>query len=696
MPASVSQNGAGIFHSGTYNQKSGVLILLKKHLIAGALRLISSFLRMNQTDFRQVLDRVSFVPEKLYIMKKSLLLFWLLIDALFGWAQAPESFSYQGIARNASGQPLANQTMNIRLTIHSGTADGYVEYGEVRTLTTNSFGLFQIAVGSGGANTTQGNFASITWHAAPKFIQTEILLQGNQTYIDLGTVALQSVPYALHSREAAALKFPSEHNSSQNDFQLKLTNISNESNSVAASFNSKLGFGVAGYSESGTGIKASSDYGTAFEANGNLYLHGGNMQPGNGKVLTSDAFGNANWQTNLAKGFSFPIDTTVASYQAKPLLKIDKTFSSGTTAIFELKNSRGMGIYALSDSDFAVRATSYSPTHSGVFGGNNKGGNGVEGNAYDAATGNGIYGLAGSGNASAGVLGDGEFNSIGVKGISNDFFGVVGVSQNHIGTYGGSTNNIGVEGSSTNNFGVYGFSSNNHGVLGMTWLSGKAGVVGSAPVTGSIGVLAEAVNNALALDVNGALKIHGVAHSPASGKVLTSDAQGNATWKKPFELKKIGFSAISGLAISIPPNTWVRVPFKSEEYDGNNNFTPATAATPAVYVAPVSGLYHFDIQVAFKNNVYYAVKGNIQLVYKRNGIVTQKTVRYGNCDNASANANFNQKLTLSISGDFHFNAGDEIWVEVAQDNEAVVADARNQALAESTENFFTGHLVFED
>ncbi|MFM2358355.1 MAG: hypothetical protein RLY16_348, partial [Bacteroidota bacterium] len=377
-------------------------------------------------------------------MKKSFLFFWFLFAALYGEAQAPLSFNYQGIARNAAGQPLSNQTMNIKLSIHSGTAAGDIEYAEVRTITTNAYGLFQVAVGSAGANNTQGSFSAITWHAALKFIQTEILLQGNQTYIDLGTVPLQSVPYALHSREAASLKFPSEHSSAQNDFQLKLTNISNESNSVAASFNSNLGFGVAGYSQSGTGIKASSDYGTAFEANGNLYLHGGNMQPGNGKVLTSDAFGNANWQTNLAKGFSFPIDTTVASFQAKPLLKIHKTFSSGTTAIFELKNSRGMGIYALSDSDFAVRATSYSPTHSGIFGGNEAGGNGVIGNAYDAATGNGIYGLAGSGNASAGVLGDGESNSIGVKGVSTNFFGIVGTSQTHIGVYGSSDSNIGV------------------------------------------------------------------------------------------------------------------------------------------------------------------------------------------------------------------------------------------------------------
>ena len=628
-------------------------------------------------------------------MKKSFLLFWFLIDALLGWAQAPESFSYQGIARNATGQPLANQTMNIRLTIHSGSAGGDIEYGEVRTITTNAFGLFQIAVGSTGANATQGSFTTISWNAAPKYIQTEILLQGNNTYTDLGTVPLQSVPYALHSREAASLKFPSEHSSSQSDFQFKLTNNSNESNSTAASFNSKLGFGLTGYSEAGIGIKASSDYGTAFEANGNLYLHGGNLQPGSGKVLTSDAFGNATWQTNLTKGFSFPIDTTVSSYTTSPLININTTIESGNTPILQLHTIRGTGIFVLSDSDFAVRGQSYSPSHSGIFGGNTTGGAGVMGNAFEAANGYGVHGLAGSGNQSAGVFGDGESNSIGVKGISSNFFGVVGISQNHIGTYGGSTNNIGVEGSSANNFGVYGFSSNNHGVLGQTWLSGKAGVVGSAPVVGSIGVLAEAINNAIALDVNGALKIHGVAHSPGSGKVLTSDAEGNASWKKPFELKKIGFSSNSGLAVSVAPNTWVRVPFKTEEFDGSNNFTPATAATPAVFVAPVSGLYHFDTQVAFKDYVYYAVKGNIQLVYKRNGAVYQKTIRYGACDKASVNQYFNQKITLSLSGDFHFNAGDEIWIEVAQNNE-IIPDAVTLNLAESTENFFTGHLVFED
>lgn len=192
------------------------------------------------------------------------------------------------------------------------------------------------------------------------------------------------------------------------------------------------------------------------------------------------------------------------------------------------------------------------------------------------------------------------------------------------------------------------------------------------------------------------MKIHGVPQTPGLGKVLTSDAQGNATWKKPFESKKIGFSANAGLAVNVSPNVWVRVPFKTEEYDANSNFTPATAATPAVYVAPVSGLYHFDTQVAFKEFLNYAVRANIRIVYKRNGVVNQKTIRYGAADMASSNSAFTQKVTLSISGDFHFLAGDEIWIEVAQDNEAVVAAARILALAESTENFFTGHLVFED
>jgi hypothetical protein len=58
------------------------------------------------------------------------------------------------------------------------------------------------------------------------------------------------------------------------------------------------GFGINASSLSGTGLYTSSTSGLALNVNGNLKIAGGNTNPSNGAVLTSDASGNAVWKAN--------------------------------------------------------------------------------------------------------------------------------------------------------------------------------------------------------------------------------------------------------------------------------------------------------------------------------------------------------------------------------------------------------------
>ncbi|HUR30422.1 MAG TPA: hypothetical protein VMZ69_03260 [Saprospiraceae bacterium] len=58
------------------------------------------------------------------------------------------------------------------------------------------------------------------------------------------------------------------------------------------------GIGVYGFSSSGTGVRANSGSGLALEVIGKLKISGGNTNPSNGAVLTSDASGNAVWKNN--------------------------------------------------------------------------------------------------------------------------------------------------------------------------------------------------------------------------------------------------------------------------------------------------------------------------------------------------------------------------------------------------------------
>jgi len=134
-------------------------------------------------------------------MKKNLLtaICGMLLVA-FATAQAPESLNYQAVARNAAGSPLINSSVAVRISIHDGNATGTVVYSERDAATTNSFGLFSCAIGTG--NVISGTFAGIDWANGTKFMQVELDPTGGSSYTDMGTTQLLSVPYALHAKTA--------------------------------------------------------------------------------------------------------------------------------------------------------------------------------------------------------------------------------------------------------------------------------------------------------------------------------------------------------------------------------------------------------------------------------------------------------------------------------------------------------------
>jgi Chaperone of endosialidase len=132
-------------------------------------------------------------------MKKYLLLLCLFIFSQNLSAQAPLLFNYQGVARNASGVPLSNQSITVRLTIRDGSAAGASLYSETRSVLTNQFGIFTVVVNNAGATTVTGNFSNINWGAATRFLQVEIDPAGGSNFSNLGATQLLSVPYALYA-----------------------------------------------------------------------------------------------------------------------------------------------------------------------------------------------------------------------------------------------------------------------------------------------------------------------------------------------------------------------------------------------------------------------------------------------------------------------------------------------------------------
>lgn len=132
-------------------------------------------------------------------MNKHILLFFTLFGFLAGTsiAQSPNSINYQGVARDASGTPVANQAIGLEITIRSGSATGTVEYQETHAVTTSDLGLFTLMIGTG--TTVSGTFASIDWANNSHFVEVGMDPTGGTSYTAVGTSELVSVPYALHA-----------------------------------------------------------------------------------------------------------------------------------------------------------------------------------------------------------------------------------------------------------------------------------------------------------------------------------------------------------------------------------------------------------------------------------------------------------------------------------------------------------------
>jgi len=139
-------------------------------------------------------------------MKKTLLTLAIaLYTCITAMAQAPKGFNYQGVARNVSGAPIANTAINLRITIHDATPTGTVNFQESFNVTTNTFGLYNVVIGTCNDASackvlfpSSGIFDVSSWGADPQYMQVEVDITGSGTnYTSLGSTQLMSVPYSL-------------------------------------------------------------------------------------------------------------------------------------------------------------------------------------------------------------------------------------------------------------------------------------------------------------------------------------------------------------------------------------------------------------------------------------------------------------------------------------------------------------------
>lgn len=141
----------------------------------------------------------------------SVLLLWLPISVL---GQSSSGVKYQAVARGASGEPIVNTSLFVRMSILDGGENGIVVYREIHKVKTNEFGLINLVLGQGVKEVS--SFEQIPWATGTKWVWIEMNMDNNG-FITIGKSEMLSVPYALYALNAGNTSAPSADTSASNE-----------------------------------------------------------------------------------------------------------------------------------------------------------------------------------------------------------------------------------------------------------------------------------------------------------------------------------------------------------------------------------------------------------------------------------------------------------------------------------------------
>ena len=248
-------------------------------------------------------------------MKKIITLSLLLVT-LFSFGQVPQGISYQAIALNSSGNPVASTSVRIRLSVLDVSATGTSLYSETHLKTTNAQGLFNLTIGQG--TVVSGVFNTINWGTNSKFLKVEMDATGGTTFVNVGTTQLLSVPYALAADtlitspgEGITLVSPNgtPYQVTVNDAgQLSLPNSSSTSPSSPNNF---YMYGTFNTFNPTTALLMANYYDGNLERYGYKYLTAGTELKFLATNTTSSPIYGVNLSNNLqVNGTSYLVDTT--------------------------------------------------------------------------------------------------------------------------------------------------------------------------------------------------------------------------------------------------------------------------------------------------------------------------------------------------------------------------------------------------
>ncbi len=128
---------------------------------------------------------------------------FLLLTLVVNAQTPPNAFNYSAVARNAAGQPIANTTIGIQITILKTSPTGVSQYSENHFVNTDAFGLFNLVIGAGAVQS--GSMATIDWSNDNYYLKVGMDATGGTNFLTMGTTQLLSVPYAMYAKSAGSV-----------------------------------------------------------------------------------------------------------------------------------------------------------------------------------------------------------------------------------------------------------------------------------------------------------------------------------------------------------------------------------------------------------------------------------------------------------------------------------------------------------
>gem|GEM_PF-2082045 len=109
----------------------------------------------------------------------------------------PQKMNYQAVIRDSDNNPISQSSVRLRIAIISEADMARPVYIEEHLVNTSKLGLVNIPIG--GGDQIEGAFSEISWGSAPHFISVALDADGTGDFVEMGTSQLLSVPYALYA-----------------------------------------------------------------------------------------------------------------------------------------------------------------------------------------------------------------------------------------------------------------------------------------------------------------------------------------------------------------------------------------------------------------------------------------------------------------------------------------------------------------